>query len=649
MAEKRTNISKLTMHYGVIHHARQTGKISVFNPPQLDDRFLTIRAEDLPGSNVFDVWDSTYPILAHEEITYPGQPLAAVFGPDYESVAKISNSLDYTTLPNKDGMLFTSPEIPPELLEWGNLQEITEKPDLKEVKSHYEFKSRHSFRSEVLTCTVWQEGDMINVELPCQWPELVRNAVSHATGLPEAAIQVHQLDFYAPLDEYLFTPAVVAPLAAAACLKLCSPIQLRENVFSCSPRIEVTRSTYCNRDGKPMGENVEMVIDQGAYPILEKEMMVHAMIGLLPNYPVSAFRAKINVVTSDNPPSSFFGSLSYSDSLATSQLHETKIAKAFNSDMVSWQRAFQDDKRRFSDYLPSIELKEMTSQAIGLAKYASFPRKWSSYDIQNGDLSVISFSRGIGIAVAPGISGFSTSFCKNSNHQIKLTLTEKGNLSITSSLYTKGTISALWADILKKELNMLENAQIYFLDAEGTLDSGPDTLGLNLGQIPQQLIENCQTLLLSKDQRPVSLSMNPQDIYFPCEFENQGSAAIIVETRLDTLSNLPVVTKVTASFIFGRILDKQVLRSQLKSAISEALACAGAIFSTDPENPYTIDLSIKSNGSDYIYTLDSTLKGLTEAALLSSVSQAVGREITTLPISAEDIFRLRKKKNEESK
>ncbi|NLZ69092.1 MAG: hypothetical protein GX903_08830, partial [Spirochaetales bacterium] len=91
-----------------------------------------------------------------------------------------------------------------------------------------------------------------------------------------------------------------------------------------------------------------------------------------------------------------------------------------------------------------------------------------------------------------------------------------------------------------------------------------------------------------------------------------------------------------------------VLRSQLKNVISETLSTSGAIFSTDPDNPYTVDLTIKNNGSDYVYTLDSTLRGLTQAAFLASISQALGKEVVQLPITTEMLFNL-KNKTEEKK
>ena len=650
MAEKRTVISKLTMHYGVIHHAQKLGKISVFNTPELDERFLTLRSEDLLGSNLFDICDSSFPILAQEEISYLGQPLIAVFGPDYESVLKICQNIKYTTIPiTKDNYLFDEVPIPPETLEWGNLSEILEKPDLKQVTSEYNFQARKSFRKEILTCTAWQDASMIHVELPCQWPELVRQAVSKATAFSPSSIVIHQLEYYAPLDEYLFIPSVVAALAATACLKLSSPIQLREPISAYSPSSTIKRISYCNQEGRPLAEKVEMTINQGSFPILEKEAMIHAITGLLPNYPVNAFFAQVNIAPSKDRPASFFGSLSYSDSLCASQLHSIKLAKAFKKDTLSWHNAFKDEKRHFTDYLPSIEVKELIGQATSLAKKASFLRNWSSYDIQNGDFSILPFSRGVAIAMAPGISGFSTSFCKNQNYQIKLTLTEKGNLTITTSMYTKGIIGEVWALMIKKELNLLEDASIIFNDRDATqVDSGPDTLGLTLGQIPQQIIEGCQNLLLSKEKRPTSLMINTQDIFFPCEFENQGTASIIIETRISAISYLPIVTKVYAYFIFGKILDQEVLRSQLKNVISETLSTSGAIFSTDPDNPYTVDLTIKNNGSDYVYTLDSTLRGLTQAAFLASISQALGKEVVQLPITTEMLFNL-KNKTEEKK
>ncbi len=644
MPERRTNISKLTMHYGKIFHAQKLGKISVFNKPELDDRFLTIKAEDFPATPNVEAWGSTLPILAHEEIRYKGQPLIAVFGPDYELVTKVLDDIKYTTIPSQESELFEE-STPKETLEWGNFTEAVEKPELKMVSSEYSFDFRQSFRKEVLTCTAWQEGNQLNIELPCQWPALVKSAVATALGMEKSEILIHQLDYYAPLDEYLIAPTFVAPLAALACIKLSSPIQLREPVTSYAPKTTIKRTSYCNAEGRVVAENVEMTIDQGAYSILEKEMMKHALTGLLPNYPVTAFKATVSIVKSEHTPSAFFGSLSFSDALTAAQLHAAKIAKTFNKDILSWESQFGSEKRRFTDLIPSIDLKGLVKQATHLANKTSFLRKWHSYEIQGGDFTLLKFARGISLVSSPGVAGFTTSFYKDNDYKLKLTLNEKGNLLIASSLFKNGTIAENCALVLKRELTQLEDASISFNSKENrTIDSGPETLGICFGQVPQQLIEACRNLLASKDPRPVSVEITPQDTFFPCEFENQGNVSLVIESKVDAISMTPIVSHVYASFHFGKVMNLTQLKSQLANSISETIKICGGKFSTDVKNPYKIDLDIKTNLAENVYTLNETLTGLVQAALLDSVSQAVGKEITTLPISSELLYGLKAKK-----
>lgn len=651
MSEKRTNISKLAMYYGVIHHADKLGKITNLETNEQDDRFLIIKAEDFPGSNAFNVLSSSYPILAHEEISYIGQPLFAVFGSDYESIKRISSSINYTTAPSSnDNLLFDKIEIPPEILEWGNITEVIGKGDLKEVKSDIELKTRESARKTVITCTAWQEDNVLNVELPCQWPALVREAISKATLFPHSSIIIHNLDYFAPLDEYMIAPTILGALAATACLKLSAPIQIKENITVYSPISKIKRSTYCNNEGKPIAEKVEMSIDQGAFPILEKEMLTQAMTGLIPNYPLQAFFAKVNIISSANPPAAFFGSLGLSDAITSTQIHTNRISKAFKENPISFQKLFSNEKSRFTDYIPSVELSDTYNLALSLEKKASFLRKWGSYNTQNGDLSLIHFSRGIAIANNVGISGFSTSFAKNNNFQIKLTLTEKNSLVITTSFNTKNKFAELCALLIKKELNLLEDSQIIYQDfAENRIDTGPDTLSTKYGQIPQQIIEGCQNLLLSKEPKPLSLTINSQDIYYPCEFQNQGLASVIVETFINATTLLPVVTKVYASLIYGKVLNLNLLKCQIKTLISETLMNCGAKLSDNPSNPYTIDLNIKTNQNDYIYTLDTTIKGLVQAAFNTAISDAIGKEINTLPVSPQLLLELKNLKNEDAK
>ena len=60
-------------------------KLDGFEIPELDSRYLVIKADDIPGANEIRIFDTVMPLLASDYIAYKGQPLLVLFGPDYET------------------------------------------------------------------------------------------------------------------------------------------------------------------------------------------------------------------------------------------------------------------------------------------------------------------------------------------------------------------------------------------------------------------------------------------------------------------------------------------------------------------------------------------------------------------------------------
>ncbi len=88
----------------------------------------------------------------------------------------------------------------------------------------------------------------------------------------------------------------------------------------------ITRETILDESNRPIGEKVDVVIDQGAYPLFSFEMIQQMIAGLLPLYPLKAFHASFQIVESHTPPSHFFGSLGYTSALFSTEAHTSAIA-----------------------------------------------------------------------------------------------------------------------------------------------------------------------------------------------------------------------------------------------------------------------------------------------------------------------------------
>lgn len=646
MAERRATFSRLNMHFGeIITSTTDLAQIGAIELPKLGDKFNLLRAEDIPGLNAMSAFGTTMPLLAAHKITYLDQPIMVIMGPDYESVtiairdtriqyaeAEMVNPLISRLLPEDKS------------LQWGNIETLLEKSDLKKYETVYTQNSFKTSNYNYLTATAWQENGYVHIEIPCQWPELLKRTVADAISFPLKNVVIHPLNYSAPNDEYLFNSIVLGALASVACVKTNLPVELRTKIKNASSAYTVKRTTYATNDGKLLGEDVTMSVDIGAFPFGAEEYQRQALTGLIPNYSLQAFRANVVINPSTQSPRGFFGSLGYSEALCATEYHLNHISTIFDINPLEFRKNFFPTERRFTDYIPSFDLAPLKRLTENVCEESKYLRKWISYSLQKGDLSLLSFTRGIGLASGVGVSGFSTTYAQSTNFQAKLTLTEKNNLTINSSFPARGdNREEIWRDIALEEMELSDASSVIFLDFDSnTINSGPDILNSPLSKFSKQIISGCRKLvhMAKTEAKPFSILIDVDNKLFPCEFENLGNAAIIVELVIDKISFTPIVKEVWAHFRVGSIHNKKALIGQLKEELIRTLDQCGASFSQDSNKPFAINITLTSDKTDNICDMKAAIQGLTKSAYYQALKQALGKNIPPLPIKASRIEHL---------
>ena len=626
-----------TLVWSDVPHSR----ITEIKYPPLDDRFVLIKAEDIPGDNRLTILNGTLPILSNERLSHVHQPILAIFGPDYESVTIAARETEITYEEDKEvdetpSLISDLPD--PLLLSWGEEKEKDE--SYKCISTTYTSTRIESPSSLLITCNAWYDGGKIHIEVPTQWPSLIKRTVASAMAFPESNVIVHQLPCESRHDDYLIMPAILSAITAAAVMKTGISAEMKVLSFNTSPQITVERSTWCKEDGKPESEEVVMSIDQGAFPIASEELQRQAISGLIPNYPLEEFKAKVLITTSYQPPSSFFGTLGYAEALASSEYHATEIATALGVNPKQWKSMVMNGKRKFTDYIPSIDFTPLTTLSTEVAKQSDFDRKWYSYDSQKGDMSLIPFARGIGLATGISISGFSSHFSKNADFHAKITLTEKNNLTLNTSFQASDNTASIYRKLITQEMDLSDDNDVIILDKDSNLiDSGPDVLRRSIGKFPKQLIAGCRRILLKKkkEKPPISEIIDTDDRLSPCEFDASGSMSLVVEVRTDNITFAPTVEEVWASITVGHIYNETQFRAKIAECILTSLSEAGATFNNDSLKPFTIHITLHEDNTETIASLEEAANALAKAAFASALKQCANKLTIVYPVSAEKL------------
>ncbi|MBO5690620.1 MAG: hypothetical protein J6R96_02030, partial [Spirochaetaceae bacterium] len=79
------------MLYGVlIRSPLHRGKIRSISHPQLPEGYFLYTAKDIPGAKTISLLGTEIPLLAQDEVSYQGEPLAILVGPDKLRLGQLS-------------------------------------------------------------------------------------------------------------------------------------------------------------------------------------------------------------------------------------------------------------------------------------------------------------------------------------------------------------------------------------------------------------------------------------------------------------------------------------------------------------------------------------------------------------------------------
>ncbi|MCR5731699.1 MAG: molybdopterin-dependent oxidoreductase [Sphaerochaetaceae bacterium] len=602
--------------------------------------------EDIPGVNSIQIFSGSMPILANNTISYKGQPILAMIGPDYESsilaikATKLETKKRETAGEEKGST--DCPEPEELVLSWSSQKNNEEEnlEELKKIESTFFSKSTLIDTDTNITCIAWEKDGRLHVDIPCKWPDLVKETVAKVSGYQKKNVFVHTIECHSHYDEYAVFPAQLAAITAVAAIKMSTTVELRSPLVNRSPEVTIKRTTWCDSNALPIREEVQMTAELGAFLFAPEEYQRQAITGLIPNYQLNSFVAKVNVKKSQLMPSLVCGSMGYSVAIASSETQVDLIAEKFELSPLAWRNRNLSGKRRFTDYLPAIELSPLKEIYKEIVEKCNYRRKWPSYHIQDGNMSFLDFSRGIGMAVGVGISGISTTLAKATNYQARLNYTTKNNITLSFSLPAKSHSGKLLKELISNEMRLNEDSDVILFESDtSSLTSGPAILGRVTGMLPKQTLNSCRKLLrqAKTQEPPLTLTFDVDDKVNPCEFENKGSMAVIVEVYTDDITFEPVVRSVWANIVLGQIIDENNLKSRLKFVIIDALYNSGAVLSKDKEHPFTVNLNLESKNIDGICNMNQTIQGLVQAAFLNAMRQCSGVKKLAVPVYPRDL------------
>lgn len=623
----------------VIRSTVDNGIIDTVKLPPLGNRFLTVEAKDIKGENRLKVANDYIPLLSSNQISYRGQPIMALFGFDSESVQLKAQEIDISYRLTETQ--HTDQSAAPYAKAFGDLDAVSKTPDLKSYTQTYDFTRLHSPSYYITRIMAGMDGGMLHVIAPTQWMFHMRDSISDVTLIPKKKIVIHRMPFYAPHDEMLLTPSILAALAALASIKGNYPVEIQDSYPVFRPAMHVERTTWYMGDGKPVAESVNATVDQGATPLFSEEMANQMFAGFSPPCPLEATRISIQFRTSDQSPANFYGDLGYGEALASTEMQYNRIGQLTAQNPFVWKSQYYGNSPSHDRMLLCSRFAEMKKMTADLVQKSDYARKYASCQVLRNQSekfsSFFSYARGVAFAVGPGIAGFSN-VCKNITPlSVQLELDTGDKVKVNTSFYTIGASAKIWKKVIGERLGVQEQNILFPADTDEMMDSGPSVLASNSGRMPLQIQRVCDQVKQKRFVNPLPLVESVSG--FPASnnlFTSMSWVAMVLELSVDTITFKPLVKNIWISVLTGRIFDEQAYREKIRHIIVTTLLENGATLAIGRN--LTIDLTLQSDGEGIGSSVSSAVRSMTLATFSSALDQALGGFPILLPVTSEQIL-----------
>ena len=415
------------LYAALVRSPAPAGKIKAVTAPELPENYSLITSKDLPGAKSISANKTITKIFGYGNVSYNGEPLGILFGPDEEKVYKLLDDVNVTfDVENLESALHNVINNQEETANFKEfVEQINEMPSLDTVidKSHIEenpnvivatrevkyglyeklsvaqadakifesadFTSTDNWKEKLLT-PKWQEtegafayteGEKLHVFIPTRWTGFTQKSIAGVLNIDESLVFIHKTKSAGIYPSGLARTTQLAVQVAAAAWLSKKPVKLvlsqfeQENYMVPGVTTEITYRTALNKDGRLKALKILIDIDIGCSNPFAQEITDRIAIAAASYYKPENLYIYAKAHTSKNPPTSI--SMQIIESQAFFAI-ENEIQKISNLSNI-----FPDELRLLNADPPLVEENEKPKRGKKIAKI-EFP-----FEIPTGDVKAV--------------------------------------------------------------------------------------------------------------------------------------------------------------------------------------------------------------------------------------------------------------------
>ncbi len=327
-----------------VPHARI---VRIERDPAFDwSRAVLLTAADIPGENVVALLVDDQPALAADEIRHVAEPVALVAAADPATARAARDAVRVVTEPLEPVLdpLASDRAISRFEIVRGDVDAALASADLVLEGTYRTGWQEQAYIEPQVVVAVPGPGAGVTVHGSLQCPYYVHRALSRALAREPADVVVIQRETgggFGGKEEY---PSMLATHAALLALATGRPVRMaydrQEDIAATTKRHPaiVTHRTGVMRDGTLVAQDIEVVLDAGAYATVSPVVLSRGGLHAGGPYACPNARIRARAMATNMPPSGAFRGFGAPQTEFAVETHVNRVAEALGMDPVALRR-----------------------------------------------------------------------------------------------------------------------------------------------------------------------------------------------------------------------------------------------------------------------------------------------------------------------
>ncbi len=670
--------------------------------------FVVVDHRDLPGPNAVKLIECDQPVLAADRVRHVHEPVLLLAHPSREMARRAAASVEVVVDPDPPYLDFRAPPRPDQIQVgddnvFKHLRTVQGDVDAAlaaaphVVEGIYETGAQEHLYLEPQGMAAWLEGDVVVLRGSLQCPYYVLEALTYALDRDPTRVRVIQAPTGGAFGGKEEFPSGVALHAALLALKAERPVKLiyerAEDMASTTKRhpSRIRHRTGVDHDGRLVAQDIEVILDAGAYITLSSVVLSRAVIHAAGPYACENVRIAGRAMFTNAVAFGAFRGFGAPQAHFANERHMDVVAGRIGIDPIEFRRRnlLRDGQRTATGQLidDGSDREAVMDRALELSRYYDKKSEHAAFNRTHPYRR-----RGIGLANFYHGAGFTGSGEVYLDSRVRVAGLADGRVEVLSAATEMGQgMITVFTQIAADRLGYLpEDVTVADPDTFRVPNSGP-TVASRTSMIVGRLVERAcddlrrrlgldeaapgeavkeAMLAWHRDHPGDSLEgearyQPPPGIHWDDEtyrgdaYGTYSWASYVAEVEIDLRSYTATVIDFTAIQEIGKVLNATLARGQVQGGVAQGIGWAlleecrwheGAMVNTQLTN-YTIPtardvppIRVDFLENPYPYGAQGA-KGLGELpmdgpapAIANAVAVAAGIDPRRLPLTPERLM-----------